>query len=344
MRQRAFSLTEILIAVIVVAIVGGALVSAFFSFSLSYSHTEDYTTAREEIENALGALSSQLSNAGLGMPNNRDDKGSFAVAFAKGDNVTVAPVMSLMGKKGEAWGGPITVATDDLPDGAVKTLNSGYYSGSELYYAWAVPRSGLVSPDFGKAMRKPSGLSTFENYEVLSEDRGYWSGDSLQLKMIRGGAAVANAGEWVVFPSFGAPLWVKQSMPSHATVLVAPGAHKEKVLLGGLLYGLEEAHCVCAARLRVASGELIQELYETPPQDRPSRVKVLARNIVGAWFRFNPKNRILSVSLAAKGLNTAEARHASGRRPRGWPIGAPDIVEGKNHRILVESMTWRIRN
>ena len=46
MRQRAFSLTEILIAVIVVAIVGGALVSAFFSFSLSYSHTEDYTTAR----------------------------------------------------------------------------------------------------------------------------------------------------------------------------------------------------------------------------------------------------------------------------------------------------------
>ena len=55
--------------------------------------------------------------------NNRDDKGSFAVAFAKGDNVTVAPVMSLMGKKGEAWGGPITVATDDLPDGAVKTLN-----------------------------------------------------------------------------------------------------------------------------------------------------------------------------------------------------------------------------
>lgn len=347
MRQRAFSLTEILIAVIVVAIVGGALVSAFFSFSLSYSHTEDYTTAREEIENALGALSSQLSNAGLGMPNNRDDKGSFAVAFAKGDSITVAPVMSLMGKKGEAWGGPITVATHDLPDGAVKTLDSGYYAGPELYYAWAVPRSGLVSPDFGKAMRKPSGLSTFENYEVLSEDRGYWSGDSLQLKMIRGATgatAIANAGEWVVFPSFGAPLWVKQSMPSHTTVLVAPGAHKEKVLLGGLLYGLEEAHCVRAARLRVVSGELIQELYETPPQDRPNRVKVLARNIVGAWFRFNPKNRILSVSLAAKGLNTTEARHASGRRPRGWPIGAPDIVDGRNHRILVESMTWRIRN
>ena len=82
--------------------------------------------------------------------------------------------------------------------------------------------------------------------------------NSLQLKMIRGGAAVANAGEWVVFPSFGAPLWVKQSMPSHATVLVAPGAHKEKVLLGGLLYGLEEAHCVRAARLRDANPKNIQ--------------------------------------------------------------------------------------
>ena len=151
MRRHAFTLTEVLIALIIVGIVGGSILVALYSFLDSYSHTEDYTTAREEIENALGALSSQLSNAGLGMPNNRDDKGSFAVAFAKGDSITVAPVMSLMGKKGEAWGGPITVATHDLPDGAVKTLDSGYYAGPELYYVFAP----VFSADSRLEMRPP---------------------------------------------------------------------------------------------------------------------------------------------------------------------------------------------
>ena len=344
MRRRAFTLTEFLIAIIIVGIVGASVFAALYSFFESYGHTEDYATAREEIEGAFQDLSIVFSNVGLGMPNNRDDGGSFAVAFSANDNTPKASVMSLMGEKGAAWGGPVTVATGELPGKAVKTLDGGYYSGPELYYAWAMPTGVLVSSDFGRRMKKPSTLSTLENYNVLSDDRGYWSGDSLHLKMIGGGAVPVSADGWIVFPSFGAPLWVRANTAGHTAVSVAPGAHKKKVLLGGVLYGMEEVHRVRAARLRVASGDLIQELYETPPQNRPSRVRVLARNIVGAWFRFNPKDRILTFSLAARGLNVTLAERASGVRPRGWPAGAPNIREGRNHRILVESMTWRIRN
>ena len=344
MRRHAFTLTEVLIALIIVGIVGGSILVALYSFLDSYSHTEDYTTAREEIESVFQALSITFSNVGMGMPNNRDDRGSFAVAFAADGNTPKASVMSLMGEKGAAWGGPVTVTTGELPGKAVKTLDGGYYSGSELYYAWATPTGVLVSSDFGKRIRKPGTLSTFENYNVLSDDRGYWSGDGLNLKMVGGGAVPVSADGWVVFPSFGAPLWVRGNTVGHTAVSVAPGAHKKKVLLGGVLYGMEEVHRVRAARLRVASGDLIQELYETPPQNRPSRVRVLARNIVGAWFRFNPKDRILTFSLAARGLNVTLAERASGVRPQGWPAGAPNIREGRNHRILVESMTWRIRN
>ena len=129
MRRHAFTLTEVLIALIIVGIVGGSILVALYSFLDSYSHTEDYTTAREEIESVFQALSITFSNVGMGMPNNRDDRGSFAVAFAADGNTPKASVMSLMGEKGAAWGGPVTVAAGELPGKAVKTLDGGYYSG-----------------------------------------------------------------------------------------------------------------------------------------------------------------------------------------------------------------------
>lgn len=348
MRRRAFTLTEVLIAIIVVAIVGGSVISALSSFFLSYAHTEDYTVAREEIENAFQTLSVQIGNAGLGMPNNREGKGSFAMAFAAADGSAKprASVMSLMGEKGKAWGGPVTVAKGDIAEESKRVTvpdADGSYSGPELYYAWSVPSGELIRSVQNRKMGKPQVVSDFMHYDVLSEDTGYWSGETLQLKPLKtGGGPMVSRDVWVVLPSFGAPLWVRDSLSSHIDVSVAPGSVKQKVLLGGIILGFEEVHRVRAARLRVDSGNLVQDLYDAPPQARPSRTRVLAHNVVGTWFRFNPETRILQFSLAVRGLN-ADARGASGRRPLGWPNGAPDI-EDKQHRILVESMTWRIRN
>ena len=78
MRRHAFTLTEVLIALIIVGIVGGSIFVALYSFFESYGHTEDYATAREEIEGAFQDLSLTFSNVGMGMPNNRDGRGSFA--------------------------------------------------------------------------------------------------------------------------------------------------------------------------------------------------------------------------------------------------------------------------
>lgn len=343
MRRRAFTLTEVLIALIIVGIVGSSILVALFSFFRSYAHTEDYTVAREEIEHVFQSLSLQFSNAGLGMPNNRGGKGSFAVAFAGNGSAPRASVMSLMGRRNEPWGGPITVASGDLPGNAVTILTDGDYAGPELYYAWSVPTGRIVSSDFGRAMRLPTHLSTFENYDLLSRDEGYWSGDELNLRRVGSlTGALASKDAWIAFPSFGAPLWVKESGSDYVNAVVAPGALDENVLLGGVLRGFEEVHHVRAARLRVVSGNLVQELYETPPQGAPSRTLLLARGVAQAWFRFNPQTRILSLSLAVRGIN-AVSPHIANEPPVGWPANAPDVRDGQ-HRILVESMTWRIRN
>lgn len=351
MRRRAFTLTEILIAVIVVGIVGGSVIAALSSFFLSYAHTEDYTVAREEIENAFQMLSAQIGNAGLGMPNNREGQGSFAVAFSASGSAPKASVMSLMGKKGEGWGGPVTVAKGDIAEEANRVTApdaDGNYSGSELYYAWSAPSGTLIQSVRNKTMSKPKKAPhpqpQYEHYDILSEDMGYWTGEEVHLKPLKpGGGALASKDAWIALPSFGAPLWVKESTPGQVIAQVAPGAVTPKVLLGGMILGYEEVHRVRAARLRVDSGNLIQELFDTPPQAAPSRTRVLARHVVGTWFRFNPETRILQFSLAVRGLNATDARIASGKRPPGWPDGAPDI-EDEQHRIMVENMTWRVRN
>lgn len=353
MRRRAFTLTEVLLAMIVVGIVGAALTAALFSFLNSYNQTEDYTKAREEIESAFQVLSSQFSNVGLGMPNNtmtRGSMGSFVAAFASHDDAPVASVMSLMG--GVGWGGPITVTNGEITDSSkwVTTLADGCFSGKELYYAWSIPTGVLVSSDFGALMAKPKKIpdAALKDEIVymswISQDIGYWGGDTLQLKKNLGGGlpSLVKAGWWLTFPSFGVPVWVKSNATGKTTAIVAPGALKNKNYLGGVLYGFEEVHHVRAARLLVLSGDLVQELYEAPPQAKPSRQRVLAHGVAGAWFRFYPGERLLTLDLAVLGVHN-DSRYASGKRPPGWPSSAPEIGDGK-HRILVESMTWRIRN
>lgn len=347
MRRRAFTLTEVLLALIVVAIVGGALFAALFAFLNSYNQTEDYTVARERIEEAFQTLSAQMGNVGLGMPNNRGGQGSFVAAFAEDGSAPKASIMTYMGEKDKAWGGPITVASGDLKSGSsgrVVSLTDGAYVGAELYYAWAEPTGVLISSDFGMSLGVPSGFSAYTNYDVLSKDKGYWTGNELVLRRAggMGSGFLASRDAWIVFPSFGAPLWVKESGADYVRAVVAPGAKRAEVLLGGVLHGFEEMHRVRVARLYVKDGDLVQEFYDTLPQLNANRSVVLVPGVAGVWFRFDPQTRNLNMSLAVMGVH-GDSRYAAGRRPSGWPDSAPDVGDGR-HRILVETMTWRMRN
>ena len=130
------------------------------------------------------------------------------------------------------------MASGDLPDKAATNLTDGDYAGSELYYAWSVPTGRIVSADFGLAMRLPTHLSTFENYGLLSRDEGYWSGDELNLRRAGGlTGALASKDAWITFPSFGAPLWVKESGADYVKAVVAPGAERSTTRGGAFTSG-----------------------------------------------------------------------------------------------------------
>ena len=69
--QKAFSLVELLIAMIIIGILGGAAVMAMWFFVVSFFQLDDITAADADIEYVVQRLSRDFALIGLGMPNNR---------------------------------------------------------------------------------------------------------------------------------------------------------------------------------------------------------------------------------------------------------------------------------
>jgi hypothetical protein len=122
------------------------------------------------------------------------------------------------------------------------------------------------------------------------------------------------------------------------------------VLIGGRILGYEEVHLIQSASLFVNDdNELIQRVFMGKPTASGGSVdKVLARNIAGVCFRFDPDSRLLTFYVAAFGENVIPPDQRA--LPAAWPAIATPAQYFKNaarvlqHRILVESMIWRIRN
>ncbi|NLL36007.1 MAG: type II secretion system protein [Fretibacterium sp.] len=291
---------------------------------------------------------------------------------------------SLMGLMGDAfrvetkWGGPVTVTKGDLArpvfqaNAVTSQVADGSYVGPELYYAWAEPTGVFLVPDINslpsntKASLEPP-LDKSWGYEAFSQDKRFWSDRTDQQLLLAPTTGMsgadrlwaifsadkpAQADSWMVFPSFGAPLLVKGFGTDNVRVQVAPNSFfdgfddDEKVLVGGVLYGFEEVHRVRAARVRLREdGHLVHEIYDGTAE-APTATRVLARNVAAVCFQFYPETRLLRMHLAARGRETGE------RVPEGVPPSWPSVApldeyftqDDRARRLVVESMTWRIRN
>ena len=99
------------------------------------------------------------------------------------------------------------------------------------------------------------------------------------------------------------------------------------------------------SRLQVRDGRLICSVYEE--HKKVSVENVVAENIAAACFRFDPASRLLTMTLAARGINNNPK--VSPGVPESWPKDEAPVenyfsAKDRNLRLLVESMTWRIRN
>ena len=372
-RFSAFTVIELMIVMMVTAVVGGVAVSAFFITINSYNQADDHVNAAREVEFAMITLRPQFTNIGLGMPNNTGGTGSFNISFT--GPTGSQPVMAYMGDitwSNKSWGGPVTLgrigAHNDITNQSllVSTPITGtrIFAGEELFYVWAVPTkvrlqrgsewSNNVNVFSSEGTNPPIEFKFIESGDVRKlVDFEYDYGRRIGVSETNRGA---NVRSWIVFPSFRIPLLIEESggidqFNDTLTVRVSPYSYDPLAAdyaFQGSLHGYEEVHLVQAASIFANEGNLIQRIYENASStgyfDR-----VLATNVFGVYFVYDDERRILTMYTVACGNSYAGVSSAynTAYLKSNLPDHVPDEFinnADRGYRILVERMTWRIRN
>jgi hypothetical protein len=222
------------------------------------------------------------------------------------------------------------------------------YVGPELYYAWGVPTG--VKARFrtltGEAeVTKNDEVEIFTLFAPEGTGKNYlekfpYDGIGGKFNPSAGTNSVRN---WLLFPTLRLPMlaegWTTAASQDVLTTRVAPESVKD---VKGTVMGLDEIHLLQAARLfRNDQNELVRVVFDT---ESSFVSDVLARNVVGLHFTYNPASRLLTMYMAARGAEADGVGHSRGQ-PKTWPSWLPPIASHDlRHRILTKNLTWRIRN
>jgi hypothetical protein len=280
--------------------------------------------------------------------------------------------MALMGISGASgvstdWGGPVTIGKDNplndyspgMMDGRgnwradASFPENGVYVGPELYYAWGVP-TGLKASYYSGASPDPTS-TTAGRGDKVTVDRFYtpsgvtgknflenfkYDSRNIGLKDDASSRGI-NPATWILFPTLRVPL-----LMDHWTAdgLVATLAASADQPMEGLITRLDEVHLLQVARLRRNSQEKLEQVIFGPDYKKSTDniTKVLAERIVGLQFSYNPVTRLLTLHIAARGM---ERHSAASAPPPSWPAWLPALpAEALHYRLAAKSITWRIRN
>ena len=370
----AFTLNELLISMMIVAIVGGAVIYALAIITKTFGQADDQTSASYEMEYVWKELSPQFTNIGLCMPNNSALSGSFNISFT--GPATDQPIMAYMGDYTRAdreWGCPVTVGKKGAhiapTDSAnmVRAKNSdGVYAGEELFYAWAVPTNERLSKtsDWATTIGSATSFSsnqisadiTFKFYDGVDSVQKLanftYNGRRIGISTTKRGA---NVSSWILLPSFKIPLLIDAIDTETVTVRISPYSYfddshtprVDKVNFEGIMNGLEEVHLLQAACLFTENRRLIQRIYGNSINEFTD--KVLGVNILGTYFVFDDERRLLTMYIAGSGNSPSAMPHSfnvdylASRLPSFVPYNFI-ASDDQGFRIIVESITWRIRN
>ncbi len=197
--KKAFTLVEVLLALLITAVIGGSAVSLLYTYLKNYEQSSEYTKALQRGQMALSILRPVILNAALGVPS---DLGDFS---------------ALCSSMGLSMSSPLEIKNySGMASGDIRLL----YSLPSCFGA------GEVVDDISSSFS----LSLFPGDRPLVDLEQV-------LKSAYTKPGDTEAQRWVVFPSAGIPLRTSE-IPKKLSIAVdgSPGKTRGSISLGDRLF------------------------------------------------------------------------------------------------------------
>ncbi|MDN5335844.1 MAG: hypothetical protein PWR02_870 [Synergistales bacterium] len=305
---KAFTFVELLIAMVILAIVSGAVIMLGYTYFHHFEQANELSMARERGIMVVTYLEKRILNAGLGMPSSETSfKSVFGDLWEADDfKAYTTPVAS------RDWNGPIY-----LPE-----MEKGeMHSSDELVMAYALPSGVYVaSQDYvnddeeGREIELSDPPDGFE--EKISKD------------------APQKTKSWVLFPSVieypssRLPLLIKEFDGSNTITLRA-------IKGSGKISENDELHLVRFLKAFVKDGTFYaQDMTVIGAQP-------VVDGILGCKFSYDDRYGVLSVSVLSRG-NKKYSHYVAPSSLEGWET--IEDSEWRKYYLTVVNKGWRVRN
>ncbi|MGI6792036.1 PilW family protein [Aminivibrio sp.] len=326
-KKRGFTLTEILISILIIGIVMSAVMTLFVSVFKSYEFHQDIMEAKQRGQIALAAIEPLVLNSGLGIPAVSKD---FMEVFK--DNNRIIP-QSATPTNNQNFSGPVQIAT--VSGGgvseAVVTIDSGNdldttdekYTGDSLWIVYSVSSGYGISKlnIVGEILSDVSlEMDPDADFTPLKDNLDIYVNSNSSLK------------SWVAFPSSRFPFKVLDDSLTNSTTPLGLRTTKRQ-----FLHRFDELHYVRASKIKIDAGNNLSIYHLVNPT--PDSYQPVVEGIYGMRCVFDRDgDRILTVTVLAR---------ADTLRPElninsvdGWQGAIPD----GQYRYAAVSKSWRIRN
>lgn len=319
--RRGFTLTEVLIAVVILSIVAIAATGLFFAFTKHFEQSADLTAARQRGEMVLSRLELPALQAGLSMPNKTSD---FVSAFS----VDTAPKIDLGGVlKGviSGWNKPVY-----LYETAGTVGTTTYYKRLGIVYCLS-SGIGVLGDEHDVVVYDPSNPDKTKQELELST--------ACPENQVRVAASPARTDGWVTFSGCQTPFVVNDITSDRKKLTVITSKRN-------LIPFFAELQYVRALYAYVSSpgGEhpsfYVEDVTRSPAQP-------LVEGVSQVLFSYDDTGsdatNVLTVHLLVRGNRRFPGEVTSGDVP-GWPIAGTVTSEDRHYRLVAMSASWRVRN
>lgn len=318
-KKSGFTLTEILVSILIIGIVMSAVMTLFVSAFKSYEFHQDIMEAKQRGQIALAAIEPLVVNAGLGMPTTSDD---FEEVF------TGLEKLFPLSTEDEHFTGPVQIANDGKRNIILETsgVYTDKYLGNELWLVYGVQ----------------SGYGVSQSKEILED---FSSGDiEIQpddFSLLTGniGNNKASLKGWIVFPVSEYPLSISDTDLIDKKLTVASAKNQD-------LYRYDELHYVRAAKIRVNS--ISRNLEVDFMMDSSEKFQPVAEGIDALRCIFEPfdadgePSRLLTVTVLSRADTMRSELNITA--VEGWDTANWGAIPDVRYRYAVVSRSWRIRN